>query len=126
MQDCNSACTPTECGIKLMRDDGAKRINGTLYKQIVGSLMYMTSTRPDIMHGVCLIYRYMENPSENHMLAAKQIFRYLKGTYDFCVLYKVVANENLFVFSDSKYAGYLEDRKSTSGFVFMMSSGVVS
>jgi len=76
MKDCNSVCTPTECGLKLRRDDGGKKINATLYKQIVGSSIYLTST-------VSLISRYMENPTENNLLVAKRIFRYLKGTSDF-------------------------------------------
>ena len=58
MKDCNLVSTPTEFGLKLMRDDGAKKINATFYKQMVESLMYITSTRPDIMHGVSLISRY--------------------------------------------------------------------
>ena len=126
MKDCNPVCTSTECGLKLMRDDHEKKIDATLYKQIVGSLMYSTSTRPDIMHVVSIIGRYMENLTENHLLAAKRVFRYLKGTSNFGILYKSGSKENLIGFSYCDYAGDLEDRKSTSGFVFMLSSGAVS
>lgn len=93
---------------------------------MVGSLMYLTSTRPDIMHGVSLISRYMENPTESHLLAAKRILRYLRGTVDFGIFYKRGVKENLFGFCDSNYAGDVDDRKSTSGFVFIMSSGAIS
>ena len=88
MKDCNPVLTPTELGLKLTKHGAGKMVNATLYKQIVGSLMYLTSTRPDIMYAVSLISRYMENPSEVHLLAAKRIFRYLKGTTDFGIMYK--------------------------------------
>jgi hypothetical protein len=68
----------------------------------------------------------MENPTEQHLLDAKRIFRYLKGTSDFGILYKKGARENLYGFSDSDYAGDQDDRKSTSGYVFMMGSGAIS
>ncbi|KAL6320070.1 hypothetical protein AAG906_004468 [Vitis piasezkii] len=79
MKDCNPVLTPTELGLKLTKHGAGKMVNATLYKQIVGSLMYLTSTRPDIMYAMSLISRYMENPSEVHLLAAKRIFRYLKA-----------------------------------------------
>lgn len=78
------------------------------------------------MHAVSLISRYMENPTEVHLLAAKRIFRYLKGTADFGILCKNGRESSLIGFSDSDYAGDLDDRKSTSGFVFMMNSGAVT
>lgn len=68
----------------------------------------------------------MENPTELHLQAAKRVFRYLKGTIDFGVFYKKGGNEELIAYTDSDYAGDLEDRKSTSGYVFLMSSGAVS
>ncbi|RVW36603.1 Retrovirus-related Pol polyprotein from transposon RE1 [Vitis vinifera] len=79
MKDCNPVLTLTELGLKLTKHGAGKMANATLYKQIVGSLMYLTSTRPYIMYAVSLINRYMENPSEVHLLAAKRIFRYLKA-----------------------------------------------
>ncbi|KAJ0037349.1 hypothetical protein Pint_22828 [Pistacia integerrima] len=75
--------------------------------------MYLTSTRPDIMHAVSLISRYMENPTEIHLLAAKRIFRYLKGTADFGILYKKGGESNLIGFSDSDYVGDIDDRKNS-------------
>lgn len=83
MKDCNSVSTLTEFGLKLTKNGEGEKVNATLYKQIVGSLMYLTSTRPDIMHSVNLISRYMENLTDVHLLAAKRILRYLKGTVDF-------------------------------------------
>lgn len=126
MNDCNSVTTPTEFGSKLKKNFGGQKVNSTLYKKMVGSLMYLIATRPNIMHAVSLISRYMENPTEAHLLAAKRIFRYLQGTSDFGVLYKKGAQQELFGFTDSDYAGDEDDRKSTSRYIFMMGSGAIS
>jgi hypothetical protein len=126
MTNCNLVSTPTDLCLKLVKDGAGEKVNATLYKQIVGSLMYLTSTRPDIMYAVSLISRYMECPAEAHFLAAKRIFRYLKGTADYGILYKRNSNSAMIGFSDSDYAGSLDDRKSTSGLVFMLNSGAVS
>ena len=75
MKDCNPVSTPTEFGLKLNKDHEGKKVDNTNYKQIVGSLMYLTATRLDIMYSVSLISRYMENPTEMHLLAAKRILR---------------------------------------------------
>lgn len=79
MLNCNPVGIPTEIGLKLSRDPDGVRVDTTFYKHIVGSLMYLTLTRPDIMYVVSLIRRYMENPTQLHLRAAKIIFRYLKG-----------------------------------------------
>ncbi|CAL8156616.1 unnamed protein product [Prunus armeniaca] len=67
MKDCNSVCTPIEIGLKLVKNSGEKKVDQTLYKQIVGSLMYLIATRPDIQHAVSLISRYMECPEVPHL-----------------------------------------------------------
>jgi hypothetical protein len=126
MKNCNSVSTPTDLSLKLIKDDARKKVNATFYKQTIGSLMYLTSTRPDIMYVVSLISRYMECPTEAHLLAAKRIFRCLKGTADYGILNKRDRNSSLIGFSDSDYAGDLDDRKSTSRLVFMLNSRVVS
>eukprot|EP00253_Pinus_taeda_P029438 PITA_29438 len=97
MQDNKAAITPTVMGLKLSKDDISKDFDPSLYKSIVGSLMYLTATRPDIMHAVSLISRFIERPKEAHWQAAKIILRYVK-----------------------------DDRKSTSGYVFHMGSGAIS
>ncbi|GKV07537.1 hypothetical protein SLEP1_g19297 [Rubroshorea leprosula] len=72
MKNCNSVTTPVDKGVKLVKDLGGKSVDSKLYKQIVGSMMYLTATRPDIMHGVSLISRYMEHPKELHLQTAKE------------------------------------------------------
>ncbi|CAL5368349.1 unnamed protein product [Camellia sinensis] len=126
MVNCNSVTTPVEHGLKLIKDHKGRKVDSTLYKQIVGSLMYLTTTRPNIMHAVSLISRYMENPTQLHLLPAKRIFRYLVGTINFGILYRKEGNFGLLGFTDSDYAGDPDDRRSTSGYVFMMGSGAVS
>ncbi|CBI35129.3 unnamed protein product, partial [Vitis vinifera] len=112
--------------LKLNKDHGGKKVDSIIYKQIVGSLMYLTATRPDIMHSVSLISRYMENPTELHFLAAKKICRYLQGTKDFGLFYKKGKRSDLIGFTDSDYAGDQDNRRSTSGYVFMLGTGAVS
>eukprot|EP00253_Pinus_taeda_P031426 PITA_31426 len=73
MQECKAAITPTVMGLKLSREDSSKDFDPSLYKSIVGSLMYLTATRPDIMYAVSLISRFMEKPKEAHWQAAKRI-----------------------------------------------------
>ncbi|KAK9684337.1 hypothetical protein RND81_10G203400 [Saponaria officinalis] len=126
MKDCNPVSTPVECGMKLHKDIKGKKVDGTLYKQIVGSLMYLTATRPDIQYSVSLISRYMENATELHILAAKRILRYLQGTRDLGIFYKKGEKSNLTGYTDSDYAGDQDDRKSTSGYVFMFGTGAIS
>ncbi|CAI0414884.1 unnamed protein product [Linum tenue] len=87
----------------------------------------MTATRPDIMFSVCLLSRYMESPTRQHMLAAKRILRYLKGTLSYGIWYEKGGEGSCLVgYTDSDYAGDLNDRKSTSGYVFFLAGGAVS
>jgi len=98
------------------------KINETYYKQIVGSLMYIIATRPDIMFGVSFISRFMAKPTEVHLqTVAKRVLRYLKGTINYGIFYKKNGNKQLIAFTDGDYAGAIEDRKNTSGYVFMLS-----
>ena len=71
MDQCNSVHNPVVPGFKLTKDEGGVEVDSTIYKQMVGSLMYLTATRPDLMFIVSLISRYMERPTKSHLLAAK-------------------------------------------------------
>lgn len=88
--------------------------------------MYLSATQAYMMYVVSLLSRFMEEPIELHYQVAKRVLRYLKGTVDYGLFYKKDESNELVGFSDSDYDGDLEDRKSTSGHVFMLSSGVVS
>lgn len=126
MKDCNPINTPVEFDLKLYKDHEGRKVDSTLYKQIVGSLMYLTATRPDIMYSVSLISRYMENSTQMHLLAAKRILRYLQGTRDFGLFYKKGEKSDLLGFTNSDYAGDQDDRRSTSGYAFMFGTGAIS
>ena len=86
MQECKAAITPTVMGLKLSKDDSIKDFDPSLYKSIVGSLMYLTATGPDIMHAISLISRFMEKLKEAHWQATKRILRYAKGTKRYSIL----------------------------------------
>ncbi|GAU13002.1 hypothetical protein TSUD_173010 [Trifolium subterraneum] len=126
MDQCNVVCSPIVPGNKLIRDENGKTVDVTNYRQIVGCLMYLLATRPDLTYSVCLIARYMERPTEIHLAAAKRVMRYLKGTLDLGILYRRNEEMKLQGWSDSDYAGDLDDRKSTSGYVFMLGSSIIS
>ncbi|CAJ2647282.1 unnamed protein product [Trifolium pratense] len=127
MDSCNFVCSPIVPGTKLFKDENGKCVDSTQFKQMVGCLMYLIATRPDLCYSVCLIARYMERPTEIHLAAAKRILRYLKGTISYGVLYdKGSLNMKLEGWTDSDYAGDSDDRKSTSGYVFKLGSGAIS
>ncbi|RDX68372.1 hypothetical protein CR513_52649, partial [Mucuna pruriens] len=126
MDRINSVHNPIVPGVKLTKDESGVKVDKTYYKQIVGSFMYLTSTQPDMMFVVNLISKYMENPIELHLLVAKRVLRYLKGTTNFGIFYKKEGNKELLAYIDSDYAGDFDDRKSTSGYVFLLCSAVVS
>ena len=122
----NLVGNPIVPGFKISRDKNGDFVDETYYKQLVGSLMYLTATRPDIMFVTCLISRYMEKPMEIHLQAAKRALRYLKGTVNYGIYYKKRGDGELLAFTDSDYAGDMEGRKSTFGYVFLMNSSAVS
>ncbi|XP_071918955.1 secreted RxLR effector protein 161-like [Coffea arabica] len=113
-------------GLKIIKELEGNKVDSTLYKQIVKSLMYLTATRLDIMHAISLISRYMENPKETHLLIVKRILRYLPGTIEYGLFYKNDEKSNLFGFIDSDYAHDLDDRKSTCDYIFMMDLADIS
>ncbi|PNX79687.1 copia-type polyprotein, partial [Trifolium pratense] len=104
-----------------------KKFDAREYKQMVGSLMYLLAIRLDIAYSVCLVARYMDRPIELHVTTIKRIMRYLKGTLVDGIMYSHRTNKiDLVGWSDSDYAGDLDDMKSTSGYVFMLGTGAIS
>ena len=115
--------TPLAANEKLMKDDGKRNVDRTLYRSIVGGLMYFTATRPDIMFASSLLSRYMQDPSEFHLGAAKRVLHYLKGTLAYGIKYYKGEELKLIGFCDSDWLGSRDDMKSTTGFVFSFDSG---
>ncbi|KAL0298728.1 UNVERIFIED_CONTAM: Retrovirus-related Pol polyprotein from transposon RE1 [Sesamum radiatum] len=126
MNQSNFVQTPIVPGFKLCRDEGGTKVDKTNFMQIVGCLMYLTATRPDMMFAVSLLSRFLENPTQLHFQLAKRVLRYLQGTTDYGIFHKKGGSDKIPAYIDSDYAGDLDDRKSTSGNVFLFSSGVVS
>ena len=84
--------TPVIPGLKLSKDDEGSIVDPMLFKRLVGNLMYLTTTRPNIRYGVSLISRFMESPKDSHWQAGKRIPRYVSGTKDLGILYSTSEN----------------------------------
>ena len=115
MNDAKAIGTPMATATKLDKDEQGKPVNETKYRGMIGSLLYLTASRPDIMFAVCLCARFQACPKETHLKAVKHILRYVKGTTDFGLWYPKSSHFDLIGFSDADFAGCTLDRKSTSG-----------
>ncbi|GJU80814.1 putative ribonuclease H-like domain-containing protein [Tanacetum coccineum] len=107
--------TPIETQKPLVKDEEASDVDVHLYRSMIGSLMYLTASRPDIMFAVCACSRFQVTPKTSHLNAVKRIFRYLKGKPKLGLWYPRVSSFDLEAYSDSDYAGANLDRKSTTG-----------
>ena len=117
MEKSNSVKNPIVPEVRLKKDEKGAKINTTMYKKLIGSLMYLAATRPDLMYVVSLMSRFMASLIELHLQAAKRVLRYLKGTIDLGILYQKRGNGELIAYTDNDYAGDIDDRKNTSGCV---------
>ena len=97
-----------------------------MYHQMIGSLMYLTNTRPDICFAVNTFFQYLTDPRSVHLTAAKHILRYLNGTIDYGLKHEVNQKINLEGYVDLDWEGSSIDRKRTLGCCFSMRSGVIS
>ena len=101
-------------------DASGKGVDQTKYRGLIGSLLYLTASRPDLMLVVCLCARYPANPKESHSKTAKRILKYLKGTTIVGLWYPSYSPIHLIGYSDSDFAGCKLDQKSTSGTVALV------
>ena len=100
---------------KLNKDYGTNKIDQTYFKSTIGCLMYLTTTRPDILTVVSILSRFIHCASEMHLNIAKRVIRYVKGTYDFGIKFTRSKEFKLIGFSDSDWEGSIDDMRSTSG-----------
>ncbi|GJS25235.1 retrovirus-related pol polyprotein from transposon TNT 1-94 [Tanacetum coccineum] len=107
--------TPMSSDTKLTKDEECESVDSTKYRGMIGSLLYLTTSRPDIMFSVCLCARFQEAPKTSHLEAVKRIFRYIKGTTHLGLWYPKGIGIETVVYVDSDHAGDYMDRKSTSG-----------
>ncbi|CAM8905579.1 unnamed protein product [Rhodiola kirilowii] len=107
--------TPSATYLKITKDDAGIKVSQTLYRSMIGSLLYLTASRPNIAYAVGVCARYHANPKESHLLQVKRIIKYVCGTADFGIWYTKDTNPYLVGYCDADWAGNTEDQKSTSG-----------
>ena len=126
MEDSKPVRTLMCTGLKLTKDYDSKEVDQTLYRSMIGKLQYVVHTRPDIALAVGIVARFLAKPRENHMMAIKRILRYLKGTKDYGLWYKLGGNLDLKVFTDADWARNIDEKKCTSGGAFFLGKRLVS
>ncbi|KAF7802206.1 Retrovirus-related Pol polyprotein from transposon RE1 [Senna tora] len=115
MLDCKPIATPMEVNAKLCSAEGKNLEDVTMYRQLVGSLIYLTLTRPEITYAVGVVSRFMQSPKKPHLEAIRRILRYVKGTLDYGIFYRKGPSCKLKGYSDADYAGDCDTRRSTTG-----------
>ena len=128
MNNSKPVSTPIDPNTKLIKaTDDEQIIDQQLYQSAIGSLLYLSGgTRPDITFSVSNLAKFSAKPSKHHWTAIKRVMRYLKGTINFGILYTKQKSKNFIAYSDADWAGDLDDRKSTSGYLFQIGGGAVS
>ncbi|GJX71902.1 retrovirus-related pol polyprotein from transposon TNT 1-94 [Tanacetum coccineum] len=126
MEKGQSIGTPMATKPKLDADLSGTLVDQTDYRSKIGSLMYLTSSRPDIVQAVCYCARYQARPTEKHLKEVKRIFRYLRGTINMGLWYPKDSGFELTAFSDADHAGCIDTRKSTSGGIQFLGDKLVS
>ena len=133
MAEAKELSTPLSSGEKFTLEMCPKNeaekaaMSGAPYREAIGSLMYlMVSTRPDLAAVVGILSRFLANPGPSHWKGVKRVFRYLNGTKDFGLVFQKTGQVCLEGFSDSDWAGDLDNRRSTSAYVMMLGGGAVS
>ena len=118
--------TPMSSTCKLNKDKKEKKVDQKFYRGMIGLLLYLTASRPDITYSTCIYVRFQSDPRESHLSAVKRIIRYLKGTQDIKLWYDRNSILTLNAYSDLDFAGYKLDRKSTSGACQFLGSNPIS
>lgn len=126
MEGCKAISTPMVTGCKLSKDDTSPTAYQKSYRSMIGSLLYVTASRPDMMHAVGQVARFQAAPTEAHVVAVKRIFRYLQGTKEFGLWYPKGNQLDLAAFLDADWARCVDTQKSTSGAAFFLAGCLVS
>ena len=126
LESASSVRTPMSPNVKLTVDLLGKSVDSSLYRSMIGSILYLTANRPDISYSVGVCARYQANPKESYMIVLKRIIKYVKTTADFGVWYNKDTNDVLAGYSDADCARNANDKKSTSGGCFYMGNNLVS
>nr|GEU41097.1 retrovirus-related Pol polyprotein from transposon TNT 1-94 [Tanacetum cinerariifolium] len=126
MESCDLVGTPTEIKDKLDLDQNGTPVDATKYRSMIGALMYLTSSRPDIVHATCLCARYQAKPTKKHLKEVKRIFRYLRGAINMGLWDTKDSGFELTGFSNADYAGCKDTFKSTFGRAQFLGEKLVS
>jgi hypothetical protein len=126
MEDCKPVITPMQTSCKLSKDDDSKSIYQRQYRSMIGSLLFVTASRLDVMQAVGQVARFQGAPKESHVLAVKTIFIYLKGTKEFGLWDPKGKDISLIAYTDAYWAGCIDYRLSTSGAAFYLGECLVS
>nr|GEZ25734.1 MLO protein homolog 1-like [Tanacetum cinerariifolium] len=118
--------TPMIENKKLVEDPQGNQVDTTLYRGMIGSLMYLTSSRPNLIYAVCLCAQYQAKPTKKHLQVVKRIFRYLKGTVNIGLWYSKDIDMSLTAYADTNHAGCQDTRRSTSGSAQFLGDKIVS
>jgi hypothetical protein len=126
LTDTKTVSTPLELNVKLNSTDGEPLSDATLYQQLVGSLIYLTVTRPDLAYAVHLVSQFMFVPRSTHYAAVLRILRYIKGTLFHGLHFSAQSSLELSAYADANWAGDPTDRRSTIGYCFLSGSSLIS
>lgn len=126
LDKCKEAKTPMSTTIKLTRNEQGKDVDVKIYRGMIGSLLYLTPSRPDLCLSVGICARYQAKPKQSHLEAVKRIMKYVKGTVNLGMWYSKGSNKTLVGYCDADWAGSVDDRKSTSGGCFILGNNLIS
>ncbi|WJX62481.1 hypothetical protein P8452_47473 [Trifolium repens] len=126
MENANHKRTPAATHLKLSKDEHGVSVDQSLYRSMIGSLLYLTASRPDISFVVGVCARYQAEPKMSHLNQVKRILKYVSGTSDYGILYSHGEDTRLLGYCDADWAGSADDRKSTSGGCFFLGSNLIS
>ncbi|WJX48053.1 hypothetical protein P8452_34667 [Trifolium repens] len=118
--------TPAPTHLKLTKDEKGISVDQSLYRSMIGSLLYLTASRPDITYAVGVCARYQADPKVSHLTQVKRILKYVNGTSDYGIMYSHCENSTLYGYCDADWAGSADDRKSTSGGCFFLGTNLIS
>lgn len=126
LNDATAVDTPMEVNVKYRKDEGELLSDPFLYRQLVGSLIYLTITRPDISYAVHIVSKFMQSPRHLHLAAVRRIIRYLIGSSTRGLFFSTQSGIHLTAYSDADWAGCPDTRKSTTGWCIFLGDALIS
>jgi hypothetical protein len=126
MEDSSTVSTPMVVSCKLRKNDISPDVDQRIYHSMIGSLLYITASHPDIMQVVGMVGHFQSAPKQSHLVAVKRIFKYLKGTMTYGLWYPRNQNFQLTAYSNADWENCVDERKSTSGGAFFPGDALVA